>query len=50
MKRVLLVSLGLIAIASYAGCLPEEGATTGTADRRERGAPALPGMAGTAGQ
>ena len=25
MKRVLLVSLGLIAIASYAGCLPEEG-------------------------
>ena len=30
MKRVLLVSLGLIAMASYAGCLPEEGDATGT--------------------
>ena len=58
MKRVLLVSLGLIAMASYAGCLPEEGTTTGTggcggaalkAGGNPRARPATPGAGGTTG-
>ena len=47
MKRVLLVSLGLIAMASYAGCLPEEGNPTGTG---AKGGSNPQGMAGTTGQ
>ena len=59
MKRVLLVSLGLIAVARYIGCLPEDagtpraaGGSTGTpaAERRVRRArPARRGRRGTTG-
>src|SRR5436190_6589975 len=52
MKRVLLVSLGLITMATYVGCLPADtGMTTGTAGTSGQGHGGNPqGAAGTTGQ
>jgi hypothetical protein len=50
MKRVLLVSFGLILVGSYAGCLPEDpGTPTGTAGTNGTAGTGSPGAAGNPG-
>src|SRR5206468_871951 len=60
MKRVLLVSFGLMLAATYVGCLPADtgttgtagtsGSTTGTAGSNSTGSAGDNGTAGTSGQ
>jgi hypothetical protein len=49
MKRVLLVSFGLIMLGSYAGCLPEETTPTGTGGSQGTAGTGAAGTQGTAG-